>query len=603
MNILGVSALYHDSAASLCIDGNIVAAVQEERFTRKKADASIPKYSIEYCLSLLDGELDAVVYYDNVFLTIDRWIKNALAEHEDKEYIINSKYEGTTSEKIWIKDKIFECIPESKRKKTRFYCTQHHISHAASAFYPSPFKEAAILTIDGVGEWATTTIGYGNDKDIKLLKQINYPHSLGLLYSAFTYYCGFKVNTGEYKLMGLAPYGRPIYVDLIYEKLIDVKSDGSFSLNLDYFTFTKSNVMTDEKFEQLFGIPRRIPEERITRHYMDVAASIQRVTEEVVLKLARHAKEITKSNNLVLAGGTALNCVVNGKIEKEKMFENIWIQPAAGDAGGALGAALYCEYIMNNASHREYKDSMKGSFLGPNFSNEQIERYLRINRFPYEVVSDDEIYSKIAKFIYEGKVIGLLQGRMEFGPRSLGGRSIIAAADSDKMQSRINLKVKFRESFRPFAPAVLDYRKEDYFDINFESPYMLFVKDVKKEIRTNEEQYDTDDLIKIVNQKRSDIPAVTHVDYSARIQTVDEDRNPYFYNVLEEYNKISGCGVVVNTSFNVRGEPIVCTPKDAYLCFMRTDMDVLVLENCILYKERQPEFKEDRDWRDLYELD
>lgn len=604
MKILGISGLYHDSAAALYVDGEIVAAAQEERFTRKKADKSIPRMAIGYCLSLLKGELDAVVYYDNPFLTTDRWIKNAIAENTFASEILEKSFGSMTAEKIWVKERIFGCINPEIVKNAKFYCCSHHMSHAASAFYPSPYKEAAILTIDGVGEWATTTIGFGKGNEIELLKQINYPHSIGMLYSAFTYFCGFKVNTGEYKLMGLAPYGEPKYVDKICDNLIDFKEDGSFALNLDYFEYTKGQVMIGEKFEQLFGCKARIPEEPITKIYMDIAASIQYVTEEMVLRLARYAKELTRADNLVLAGGVALNCVANGKLAESGLFDGIWVQPAAGDAGGALGAALYCAYSVGKEERAVIsQDSMKGSFLGPEFSTEKIEKFLLQKKYPYKKLEEDSLYASIASALKEDKVIGLFQGRMEFGPRALGARSIIANPLTRDMQSRINLKIKFRESFRPFAPAVLSERKSDYFDIDFESPYMLFVKQVKKELLLSCERADTEDLITIVNQKRSLIPAVTHVDCSARIQTVDEDKNPYFHRVIKEFEKVTGCGLVVNTSFNVRGEPIVCTPEDAYRCFMRTDMDVLILENCVLIKEEQPEYKEAIDWRNEYELD
>lgn len=603
MNILGISGLYHDSAAALCIDGKIIAAVQEERFTRKKADRRIPRHAISYCLNMFEGKLDAVVYYDNPFLTIDRWLKNAIAEKEYSRNVLEKSYASIVSEKLWLQQAIYKYIPEDRLNNAKFYCCSHHISHAASAFYPSPYEEAAIITVDGVGEWATTTIGVGKGNEIKLLKQMNYPNSLGLLYSAFTYFCGFKVNTGEYKLMGLAPYGTPKYTDLIYEHLIDVKEDGSFVLNLEYFEYTRLEVMTGEKFERLFGCKARVPEESITTQYMDIAASIQKVTEDIMLKLAAYARKITNCKNLVLAGGTALNCVSNGKLAESGLFDDIWIQPAAGDAGGSLGAALYCEYMHGGTRQVEKVDSMQGSFLGPAFASASIENYLVKNQYPFKALNENDKYKEIAELLAQNKVIGLFQGRLEFGPRALGGRSIIANPMTEDMQSRINLKIKFRESFRPFAPAVLEERKSDYFDIEFESPYMLFVKQVNKGLLTDVVKKDTEDLIEIVNQKRSTIPAVTHVDYSARIQTVDEKRNPYFYHVIKEFEKLTGCGLVVNTSFNVRGEPIVCTPEDAYRCFMRTDMDVLVLEDYILFKEEQPPLKELMDWREEYELD
>lgn len=602
MKVLGVSGLYHDSAAALCVDGKIVAAAQEERFTRKKADKRIPQKAIQYCLSQLDGQLDAIVYYDNVFLTIDRWLKNGIAESGYSKEIIERSYQSIVSQKIWVKERVLSCVPKDIAGSAQFYCCEHHISHAASAYYPSPFTEAAIITADGVGEWATTTIGMGSGNKIELIKQLDYPHSLGMLYSAFTYYCGFKVNTGEYKLMGLAPYGKPVYVDRIYDDLIDVKEDGSFALHLEYFEYTHNDVMIGERFFELFGSPPRRPEDKITTFYMDVAASIQQVTEEIMLKLARHAKKITGCKNLVMAGGIALNCVANGRLAQADIFEDIWVQPAAGDAGGAVGAALYYTYTKGNKELVKKTDLMEGSFLGPVYSSEQIENWLEQRKYPY-MKADDGVYKKVACLLSENKVVGLFQGRMEFGPRALGGRSILANPMGEDMQSRINLKIKFRESFRPFAPAVLKERVKDYFDLDLESPYMLFVAPVKRSIRTDLERKDTDDLIEIVNQKRSEIPAVTHVDHSARIQTVDQERNPYFYRVIKEFESLTGCGVVVNTSFNVRGEPIVCSPEDAYLCFMRTDMDVLVLEDCILFKEEQPDLKEETDWREKYELD
>lgn len=514
------------------------------------------------------------------------------------------------ADKLWVHDLIRNALGQLGIAGKLYVC-EHHVSHAASAFYPSPFNEAAILTMDGVGEWATTTIGYGKNKEIEILEQISYPHSLGLLYSAFTYFCGFKVNFGEYKLMGLAPYGEPIYANLIKEKLIDICDDGSFRLNLEYFSFTHKSVMTDEAFEKLFDTPRRLPEEQITRKYMDIAASIQAVTEEVVLGLARHARELTGCKNLVLAGGIALNCVANGRVLKDKVFENIWIQPAAGDAGGALGAALYATYHLSDIPRTvESADSQKGTYLGPKYSVEEIEIFLKDNKYPYRVYEEKELYPQIARYLADNKVIGLLNGRMEFGPRALGGRSIIANPMSEEMQSKLNLKIKFRESFRPFAPAVLRERVADYFELDTDSPYMLLVAPVREELRETNETYgekntgdEQIDMLQVIKRKRSTIPAVTHVDYSARIQTVDSERSPYFYRIIKNFEKITGCGVVVNTSFNVRGEPIVCTPDDAYRCFMRTDMDVLVMENYVLLKEEQKPLENDENWRNTYELD
>ena len=487
---------------------------------------------------------------------------------------------------------------------------EHHISHAASAFYPSPFKTAVILTLDGVGEWATTAISIGNRKDIVMKEKIDFPHSLGLLYSAFTYFCGFKVNSGDYKFMGLAPYGEPVYEELIKKELIDIKEDGSFRMNMEYFDYQYGRTMTNDKFADLFGGPRREPETEITKREMDIAASAQKVVEEIILKLVKHAKEKYGEGieNLVLAGGVALNCVANGKIKNSGIFENLWIQPAAGDAGGSLGCALYAAYQCE-CIERKVKDSdiQKGSYLGPEYSMVEIENYLKENKFPYHVLGDD-IFQKIAELLAGEKVIGLFHGRMEFGPRALGNRSIIADARSEIMQVKLNRKIKYRESFRPFAPSVLRADVSEYFELDDESPYMLIVENVREE-RCNDSFVQEDlkkyqgNMLEIVKQKRSDIPAVTHVDYSARIQTVEEKSNPYYYRVLEEFKKLTGYSVIVNTSFNVRGEPIVCTPKNAYECFMRTDMDVLVLENCVLYKEEQPEFIETQDWRNLYALD
>lgn len=611
MNILGISALYHDSAASLVINGEITAAAQEERFTRVKHDLRMPENAISYCLKeggINAGDIDIVVFYDNPFLTLDRYMKNILATGTDSKDVINRSFESMFGEKIWIHKMIDQVLGENKNRKV-FVC-EHHISHAASAFYPSPYEKAIIITLDGVGEWATTTVGVGSGKNIEIKEELNFPHSLGLLYSAFTYFCGFKVNSGDYKFMGLAPYGEPVYEDLIREKLVDIKDDGSFALNMDYFDYQYGRTMTNEKFGELFGGPRREPETEITKREMDIAASAQKVVEDIILKLVKHAKEEYGKDidNLVMAGGVALNCVANGKIKNSKIFKNIWIQPAAGDAGGSLGCALYAAYQYDcNARCVELTDSQRGSYLGPEYSEEEIETYLIQNKFPYHKIQEN-LYQKIAGLLDEGKVIGLFHGRMEFGPRALGNRSIIADARSETMQVKLNQKIKFRESFRPFAPSVLREDVSEYFELDAESPYMLLVENVRKERRN--EVYLKEDLekyhgnmLEIVKQKRSDIPAVTHVDYSARIQTVTEDTNPYYYNILKEFKKLTGYGVIVNTSFNVRGEPIVCAPKEAYECFMRTDMDVLVLENCILYKEEQPDYIEQTNWRSLYELD
>lgn len=556
------------------------------------------------------GVLDAVVYYDNPFLTLDRWLYNCIEAGPERYKIINKSYDVMFSNRLWIHKKLEKAIGGLGNYGKLLVC-EHHISHASSAFYPSPYDKAAIITMDGVGEWATTTIGVGDGKKIQILEQINYPDSLGLVYSAFTYFCGFKVNFGEYKLMGLAPYGEPVYYQKIIDNLIDIKPDGSFKVNTDFFAYTRDNVMTDEKFENLFGLKRRIPEERLTKPYMDLAASIQKVTEEIVIKIARHARKLTEIDNLVMAGGIALNCVANGLLLKEKIFKNIWIQPAAGDAGGALGAALYASYSFFDCDRKVKKeDSLKGSYLGPRFSNEYIRDYLEKNHYKYYYMTNDKLFNQIGKYLLENKVIGIFNGRMEFGPRALGGRSIIANPMSEEMQLKLNMKIKFRESFRPFAPSVLEERAADYFELDTESPYMLFVAPVKKDIREEKNVYRVSgqvlediNMLDIIKQRRSSIPAVTHVDYSARIQTVSEERNSFFYHIIKEFEKLSGCSVVVNTSFNVRGEPIVCTPQDAYLCFMHTEMDVLVLENCLLIKEEQCDLWEKEDWRARYELD
>ena len=611
MNVLGISALYHDSAASLVINGEIVAAAQEERFTRVKHDFSMPVNAIEYCLKegkIISSDIDIVVFYDNPFLTLDRYMKNILAAGEDSREVIERSFDSMFGSKIWIHKVVDAILGENKKRK--FYVCEHHISHAASAFYPSPYEKAVIITLDGVGEWATTTISIGKGKDIDIKEELHFPHSLGLLYSAFTYFCGFKVNSGDYKFMGLAPYGEPIYETLIREKLVDIKEDGSFCMNLEYFDYQNGRAMTNDKFANLFGGPRREPETEITKREMDIAASAQKVVEDIILKLVRHAKESFGKDidNLVLAGGVALNCVANGKIKDSGIFKNMWIQPAAGDAGGSLGCALYAAYQYDNVIRKVGSiDAQKGSYLGPEYSMKEIEDYLTENSYPYHVFQED-IYQKIAELLAAEKVIGLFHGRMEFGPRALGNRSIIADARSENMQVKLNQKIKFRESFRPFAPSVLRRDVYDYFELQDESPYMLLVEKVQENLRN--ETYLKQDLekfncnmLEIVKQKRSDIPAVTHVDYSARIQTVTESTNPYYYHVLEEFKKKTGCSVIVNTSFNVRGEPIVNTPNDAYRCFMRTDMDVLVLENCILYKKEQPEYKEEGDWRSLYTLD
>ena len=534
MIVLGISALYHDAAAALVIDGDIVAAVQEERFTRKKHDLALPVNAIDYCLkeaNIGKEEVDIVAFYDNPIMTMDRFLQNIVAAGEDSKDIIERNFDSMFSKKIWIKNQVDFILGENDKRK--FLVCQHHMSHAASAFFPSPYKEAIIITLDGVGEWATTTIGIGKDKKIELCEEIRFPHSIGLLYSAFTYFCGFKVNSGDYKFMGLAPYGIPKYEDIIREKLIDIKEDGSFRLNLDYFDFQYGRTMTNDKFAELFGGPRREPESLITQREMDIAASAQKVVEDIILRLVRHAKDKYGCgiDNLVLAGGVALNCVANGKIKNEGIFENMWIQPAAGDAGGALGSALYASYMYADIERKvEAGDSQKGSYLGPEYSVAEIEKWLREREYPFHQYKGESIYDEIAEKLVEGKVIGLFQGRMEFGPRALGNRSIIADARSEEMQVKLNLKIKFRESFRPFAPSVLFEDANLYFEIDCESPYMLLVENVQESRRViskvqNELDKYEGNMLEIVKQKRSDIPAVTHVDYSARIQTVTKEKN------------------------------------------------------------------------------
>ena len=610
MNILGISALYHDAAASLVVDGNIVAAAQEERFTRIKHDMHMPVHAIEFCLKqgkLSRQDIDVVVFYDNPFYTLDRFIKNVAVVDGDNRDIVNRSFEAMFSERLWVHKLVDNILGENSSRK--FLVCEHHVSHAASAFYPSPFEKAVVITIDGVGEWATTTTGVGSKEELIIKEEMKFPHSLGLLYSAFTYFCGFKVNSGDYKFMGLAPYGEPVYETIIREKLLDIKEDGSFRMRMEYFDFQHGRAMTSSKFDELFGGPRRMPESLITKREMDIAASAQRVVEEIILKMVQHAKKTYGSgiDNLVLAGGVALNCVANGKLKNSGEFKNIWIQPAAGDAGGSLGAALYASYHYAGMKRKiNQPDAQKGSYLGPKYTNEEIEKYLEDNHYVYHKMSQDDLYKTIAQELADEKVIGLFQGRMEFGPRALGNRSIIADARSEDMQVKLNKKIKFRESFRPFAPSVLREDVSDYFELEDESPYMLLCENVK-ENRREDFQLDIEEhsgnMLEVVKQKRSDIPAVTHVDYSARIQTVTEETNPYYYHLIAEFKKLTGYGVIVNTSFNVRGEPIVCTPQNAYECFMRTDMDILVLENCILYKTQQPEWHENIDWQSLYELD
>lgn len=610
MNILGISGLYHDSAACLVINGDIVAAAQNERFSRIKHDLNFPIQAIEYCLregGINAEELDIVVFYDNPILTMDRFIKNVYDSGIESKALIDG-LESLVTSKVWIHKEIKKFL--SLKEETKILVCDHHVSHAASAFYPSPYEQAIIITIDGVGEWATMTIGKGNKGELKIMEEIRYPHSLGLFYSAFTWFCGFKVNSGDYKFMGLAPYGEPIYEDIIRKNIIDVKDDGSFRLNLDFFDYQNGRTMTNKKMEELFSGPRREAESKITKREMDIAASVQRIVEDVIIKIVKHAKSKYGQDidNLVLAGGVALNCVANGKLKNANIFKNIWIQPAAGDAGGSLGCALYAAYQYGENRMINPTDSQKGSYLGNSYSNDEVKMFLDTKGYRYHFFGEDEIFNKIADMLAEELVIGLFQGRMEFGPRALGNRSIIADARSEYMQVKLNQKIKFRESFRPFAPAVLEEDVQKYFELADVSPYMLLVENVvehrrnKIDLARDLKEYE-ENMLEIVRKKRSDIPAVTHVDYSARIQTVNAERNGYFYNVIKAFKDKTKCSMVVNTSFNVRGEPIVCTLQNAYDCFMRTDMDILVLENFVLYKSEQPEWVETEDWKSKYKLD
>jgi carbamoyltransferase len=605
LHVLGISAFYHDSAAAIVRDGEIIAAAQEERFSRKKHDPRFPANAINYCLEEAEiepSDLAAVVFYDNPVLTLDRILKTLITAGEKG---LPAWLQGAPS---WLAVKLFveKMVRSELKAELKVLFVEHHLSHAASAFFPSPFEQAAVLTLDGVGEWATTTLGKADRDEVRILEEIHFPHSLGLLYSTFTQYCGFKVNSGEYKLMGLAPYGKPIYADRIRSELIDVKDDGSFRLNTRYFGYLDSLSMTNADFHDLFGGPPRQPESRISRREMDLAASIQLITEEVLLKIARHLRNLTGLANLCMAGGVALNCVANGKLLREKIFDRIWIQPAAGDAGGALGAALlgaHCYLRVPRPPVSPQRDRQKGSYLGPSFTNEEISAFLDFYGYPYTVVDGAERSRQVAKALAAGKIVGYFVGRAEFGPRSLGARSILGDARSPTTQSTMNLKIKFRESFRPFAPSVLEEQSSQYFDLSAESPYMLLIARVREHLREPLADATGEDLIQIVNQSRSIIPAVTHVDYSARVQTVGPVEKPDYYQLLREFEALTGTGVIVNTSFNVRGEPIVHSPQDAYRCFMRTDIDVLVLENCLLRKEEQPLFHEKGDWRNEYELD
>jgi carbamoyltransferase len=592
-NILGISAYYHDAAAALVGDGKIISAAQEERFTRKKNDSDFPRHAVQFCLrhaNLTLAQLDAVVFYDKPILKFARLLETYLAVAPGGWRTFSTVMSNWLGEKLDLRKAIRAELPEL-RPDCQILFTEHHQSHAASAFYPSPYDEAAILTIDGVGEWATTTIGHGRGSEIKMLKELRFPHSLGLVYSAFTDYCGFRINSGEYKLMGLAPYGEPKYADAIRRELLDIKPDGSFWLNLDYFNFLRGTTMTNEKFHKLFGGPPRGPEEKIEQRQMDVARSIQLVTEEIMLLLARHAREVTGQKNLCMAGGVALNCVANGRILKEKIFERIWIQPAAGDAGGALGAALaaWNSQATTGTGKKIKGDAMQASLLGPGFSDDEIETVLRSHNAVFQKLENAALLDFTVELLKTEKVVGWFQGRMEFGPRALGNRSILGDARSTKMQSVMNLKVKFRESFRPFAPIVRRERVADYFELEVESPYMLLVAPVKKELccEVSPEVKGLDRLKEI----RSTLPAITHVDYSARIQTVEREGNPLLYDLLLRFEQATGCGVLVNTSFNVRGEPIVCTPDDAYRCFMNTEMDYLIMGSFVIERTAQPQQK------------
>jgi carbamoyltransferase len=612
MRILGISAYYHDSAAALVVDGKIVGAAQEERFTRKKHDASFPENAVAYCLQeagISLGDVDYVAFYDKPFLKFERLLETYIA------FAPRGFQSFAMAIPIWIKEKLFQKTllrdallkyDDSYDWENRLLFSEHHQSHAASAFYPSPFEEALVLTMDGVGEWATTSAGIGRGNHLEMVKEIHFPHSLGLLYSAFTYYTGFKVNSGEYKVMGLAPYGQPKYAQTILDNLVDLKEDGSFLLDQSYFNYCTGLTMTNKRFDDLFGGPPRQSEEILDQRHMDLAASVQAVTEEVVLRLTRSLAKETGIKNLCLAGGVALNCVANGKILRDKQFENIWVQPAAGDAGGALGAALtaYHHFQGQPRNLSGAADEMQGSYLGPEFKQSDIEQRLQTIGAKFEVADDmNDVANRTAQALADELAVGWFQGRMEFGPRALGGRSILGDPRSEAMQKTLNLKVKYRESFRPFAPSVLQEDASDWFEIDSDSPYMLMVADVVKSRRkamTEEEQalFGIDKL----NITRSDIPAVTHVDYSARIQTVHEETNPHYYALISAFRKLTGCPVVVNTSFNVRGEPIVCTPEDAFRCFMGTEMDWLVIGNCILRKDQQDPAMQ-LDYKNAFELD
>ena len=609
-SILGISAFYHDSAAAILVDGKIVAAAQEERFSRIKHDSNYPFNAIQFVLDqskLNLNDIEHIVFFEKPFLKFERLLETYMA------FAPKGFKSFSLSMPIWLREKLFQKKflfdklqqhDDNFKDINKIKFSEHHFSHAASAFYPSPFEEAVVLTLDGVGEWATTTIGIGKKNKLEIIKEIHFPHSLGLLYSAFTYYVGFKVNSGEYKLMGLAPYGKPLFKDLILQKLIDLKEDGSFKLNMKYFNYATGLTMTNDKFSKLFGHPVRDPnKDLLTQFHMDLAASIQAVIEEIVIRITKNISSKYKIENLCLAGGVALNCVANGKVQNEKIFKNIWIQPASGDAGGSLGAALAYWHHELGKPRDEFSDKMMGSFLGPKFDNNFIETKLKLLKANFKKYSKEEVTSLIAKELANEKIVGWFQGKMEFGPRALGGRSILADPRSEKMQKELNLKIKFRESFRPFAPSVLREDVNEWFDLDIDSPYMLLVSQVKKEKQIQMKKEDENLFgIEKLNVKRSNIPAVTHVDYSARVQTVHKNTNPRYYDLIKEFKKITNCPVLVNTSFNVRGEPIVCSIEDAFNCFMGTNLDILVIEDFVLFKENQSNLSMG-DYKNKFELD
>ena len=611
MRVVGISAFYHDAAAALVCDGQIVAAAQEERFTRKKHDSGFPRHALEYCLSQAGiglDEVDLVAFYDKPFLKFERLLETYLAFAPRGYESFKMAIPIWLREKLFLKNLLHEQLKQHRPDfdwNERLVFSEHHLSHAASAFFPSPYSSAAVLTLDGVGEWATSSLALGRDNRLEVIKEIHFPHSLGLLYSAFTYYTGFKVNSGEYKLMGLAPYGKPRFAGVILDKLVDLKADGSFRLNLDYFNYCVGLTMTNRKFDGLFGQPPRTPEQLLTSFHMDIAASVQQVTEEIMLRMTRAVARETGERNLCLAGGVALNCVANGKILRDGKFDGIWIQPAAGDAGGSVGAALCAYHLYKDQPRRPHGglDGMSGSYLGPEFQQSEVEQRLRAAGAKFSVVDDADVIAQAADALVAQKAVGWFQGRMEFGPRALGARSILGDPRSPGMQKLLNLKVKYRESFRPFAPAVLREDVAQWFELDYDSPYMLLVADVQPKLRrtmTEEEKrlFGIDQL----NVPRSDIPAVTHVDYSARVQTVHRETNPRFHALLGAFKQRTGCPVLVNTSFNVRGEPIVCTPEDAFRCFMGSEIETLVIGNCVLQKEQQnPALK--LDYKHAFELD